>query len=119
MTGYVFCLTDTEMTKLGECGGYPYALKNKSRWKSFDFEESSIDCNITVVPLFVIDDIVYEVHHQYFIKESSSVTRLLVLKRCRVNCENIKDTDDDIKGVSEEKEAASETNPSEDTEMPE
>lgn len=91
MVGYVFCLTDSEMNKLGTCDGYPYALKNKSRWKSFDFEESSIDCGIVASPRFVIDGVVYEVHHQYFVKESSSVTRLLVLHRCKADCENIKD----------------------------
>ena len=92
MTGYVFCLTDDEIKKLGTCCGYPYAKKNKDRWVSFDFEESSIDCGIVVTPRFVVDDIVYEVHHQYFIKEGSNTLRLLVLNRCKVDCENIKDT---------------------------
>lgn len=91
MTGYVFCLTDAEMKKPSECGGYPYAIKNKSRWKSFNFEESSIDCGIASSPRFVIDNVVYEVHHQYFIQESASVTRLLILHRSKVDCENIKD----------------------------
>ena len=91
MVVYVFCLTDDEEKKLGTCGGYPYAQKNKNRWKSFDFEESSIDCGIVTSPRFVIDNTVYEVHHQYFIKEDNSVSRLLVLYRCKLDCENIKD----------------------------
>lgn len=91
MVGYVFCLTADEEKKLGTCGAYPYALKNKNRWKSFDFEESSIDCGIVASPRFVIDNTVYEVHHQYFIQESTSVSRLLVLHRCKSDCENIKD----------------------------
>lgn len=89
MKGYVFILTDTEMKNQSVCGGYPYALKERTRWKSFDFEESSIDLNVTVDPRFVIDGVVYGVHRQYFVQEGSTTTRLIVLHRHRSDCENI------------------------------
>ena len=93
MVGYVFCLTDEEMKKTSTCGGYPYALKNKSRWKSFNFEESSIDLGIATTPRFVVDGVVYEEHHQYFIKENSSTIRLIVLHKSKADCENVKQED--------------------------
>lgn len=89
MKGYVFTLTDAETKNLSVCGGYPYALKERDRWKAFDFEESSIDLNISTDPRFVIDGIIYGAHRQYFIQEGSTTIRLIILHKHTSDCENV------------------------------
>lgn len=89
MQGYVFTLTDSELKNTSVTGGYPYAKNQRSRWVSFDFEESSIDLGTTTDPRFVIDDKVYSIYHQYFIKEGNSTIRLIILKRITFESENV------------------------------
>lgn len=87
MVGYVFTLTSDEMKNLSRCGGYPYALLHKDRWLPFDFEESSIDMGIPTEPRFVVNGVVYRVHHQYIVRESNEVIRLLTLHEAKIDCE--------------------------------
>lgn len=88
MTGYVFCLTEDEMKDLTNNSGYPYALKEKSRWLGFNFEESSIDLTIMPAARIVVENLVYDVLRQYFIRESDTKTsRLLIVGPCHKDCE--------------------------------
>lgn len=102
MVGYVFTLTDDEMDNLSTCGGYPYALLHKTRWVPFDFEESSIDMGIPTEPRFVVDGVVYKVHHQYMIRESDRVVRLLTLHKSKIDCEVIDLTTKTDEGTTED-----------------
>lgn len=74
MTGKIFCGTKEEL----EQGllNYAYVTSNeqKSRIKPFSFEESSIDLAANCEPRFVIDNVVYAHHRQYFIKKSDTET---------------------------------------------
>lgn len=77
MNGYVICLEPWESE--GDAG-WQFCMKNKSRWKPMNFEESSIDFTVITAPRFVIDDISYDCKRQYFIRVSDTETsRLLIL----------------------------------------
>ena len=104
MVGYVIPLAKNESP--GKCG-YPFIKENRDRWVEFNFEESSIDIGIGSTPRLVVDDIVYDVHHQYFVKEGSETLRILVLTPCKSDCEQMKETtsstpntDSDNQGVT-------------------
>ena len=89
MVGYVIPLAKNESP--GQCG-YPFIKENRDRWVEFNFEESSIDIGISSTPRMVVDDIVYDVHHQYFVKEGSETLRILVLTPCKSDCEQMSET---------------------------
>lgn len=89
MVGYVIPLAKNESP--GKCG-YPFIKENRDRWVEFNFEESSIDIGISSTPRMVVDDIVYDVHHQYFVKEGSETLRILVLTPCKSDCEQMPET---------------------------
>lgn len=97
MQGYIFCLNDTEVKDLSRCGGYPYAQSQRKRWKSFSFEESSIDLAVQAEPRFVVEGVVYHAHRQYFIQEGSETIRLMTLHKYFTDCETVKlDADGNI-----------------------
>lgn len=61
-------------------GGWEFVSANKSRWENFSFDEGSIDLAISATPRIIVDDTEYDVHRQYFIKDSDTqTTRLMFL----------------------------------------
>lgn len=81
MKGMFLGLTTDDITVAAKgCVDWEFVKSLKSRWITFDFEESSIDLGVSCEPRFIIDDVEYAAYHQYFIREGSTITRLLVGK---------------------------------------
>ena len=78
MDGYALPLTVNEAEKSINLN-YDFIRSNKGRLITFSFEESSIDLAVTTVPRVVIDDIVYEIARQYFVKMGDTQTERIIL----------------------------------------
>ena len=86
MEGYCFCIKDPNNKS---DVGWEYLKKHQSEWKAFNYEESSIDMNLMNDSRFVVDGVCHECVRQYFIRESDTVVkRLIVLSPLLMKKEN-------------------------------
>lgn len=78
MDGYALPLTVNE-AKNSKNLSYDFIRSNKGRLLPFSFEESSIDLAVVTTPRVVIDNYVYEIARQYFVRLGGSQTERIVL----------------------------------------